>query len=107
MFEIGFSGEYLSDFRRLSRRLPSCAYELMDIIFNELQETGTVSQSYGPHVLVKTGGVYNGCMEFHVRDDVLVLYSPARPKRALTMRRICTHAELTSGRFGREWPTDI
>jgi mRNA interferase YafQ len=45
-------------------------------------------------------------MEFHLADDVLVLFSPPYPKRSLTMQRICTHAELSSGVFGREWPDD-
>lgn len=79
MFEIGFSGEYLSDYRRLSRSLPGCADEIRELVVNEIQETGAVPQSYGPHVLVNAGGVYNGCMEFHVRDDVLCCTAPLAP----------------------------
>jgi mRNA-degrading endonuclease YafQ of YafQ-DinJ toxin-antitoxin module len=54
-------------------------------------------------VLDNPGGVYNGCMEFHLDDNVLVLFSPPFPNNSVTMRRICTHAELLCGRFGDEW----
>ncbi|WP_368731812.1 MULTISPECIES: type II toxin-antitoxin system YafQ family toxin [Bifidobacterium] len=106
--EVRASDEYLLDYRRLVRKHRDTAREIRRIVEEELSETGHVGDDLHPHVLGNSGGVYNGCMEFHApgNDDVLVLYSPARPHRMVRLRRICTHAELSSGVFEREWPDD-
>ncbi|MDF7664143.1 type II toxin-antitoxin system YafQ family toxin [Bifidobacterium sp. ESL0763] len=104
MLEVYYSAAFLADLRRLKRYDRACVEELRDLMVDELQVEGRVPDGYRPHILDNPGGLYNGCVEFHLRDDVLVLYTPAKPKASVTMRRICTHAELTTGRFGREWP---
>ena len=106
MFEIFRSRDFVDDVNRLARRHPSLVRDLYAVVDEELAVYGAVGDAYDPHVLENRGGHYNGCMEFHLADDVLVLFSPPYPKRSLTMRRICTHAELSSGMFGREWPDD-
>ncbi|KAE8128050.1 MULTISPECIES: type II toxin-antitoxin system YafQ family toxin [Bifidobacterium] len=106
MFDVRYSTDFDGDVDRLIVKHPALVEDLDMIIADELVPEGAVSDSYEPHVLDNRGGHYNGCMEFHLADDVLVLFSPPYPKRSLTMRRICTHAELSSGMFGREWPDD-
>lgn len=106
MLEVHYSTDFDKDVRRLICRHPSLVDELFAIIEDVLAVKGRVDDAYGPHVLSNRGGHYNGCMEFHLTDNVLVLFSPPLPDKSVTMRRICTHAELTSGVFGREWPND-
>lgn len=104
MIEVRVSSEFDTDLRRLSRRHLDLVEELSELVSDNLQATGSIPAEYNPHPLEKSGGSYNGCMEFHLREDVLVLYSPPNPTRSVTLRRICTHAELSTGRFNRNWP---
>lgn len=104
MLEIYYSDVFLTDLRRLKRHDSACVVELRELIANDLQVNGQVPEDYQPHVLDNAGGLYNGCVEFHLHDNVLVLYAPVNPRHSVTMRRICTHKELATGRFHREWP---
>ena len=107
MFEIdSHSKEFDRDFKRLYRHDRSLARELMELIATELIPHGRVPDSYNPHVLNNPGGLYNGCLEFHLSDDVLVLYYPPKPRDVIHLRVIRTHGELNSGHRSKEWPTD-
>lgn len=77
-----------------------------ELVADELVPNGRVPDSYRPHVLDNPGGLYNGCMEFHLADDVLVLYYPPAPRDVIHLRVIRTHEELSTGRYSREWPRD-
>ncbi|WP_137652351.1 type II toxin-antitoxin system RelE/ParE family toxin [Bifidobacterium moukalabense] len=101
MYEIdSHSREFDKDFKRLARYDRALARELVELMSN-----GRVPDSYRPHVLDNPGGLYNGCMEFHLADDVLVLYYPPTPRDVIHLRVIRTHEELSTGRYSREWPT--
>lgn len=104
MFDMRYTAEFDADFERLARFDVSLALELRSLIHDELERWGRVPDGYGPHVLDNAGGLYNGYMEFHLADDVLVLYWPPKPHGFVRMVRICTHEELRTGRFAREWP---
>lgn len=104
-FEVDtYSKEFDRDFRRLARFNRDLAAELIDLIADELAVHGCVPDSYKPHVLDNPGGLYNGCMEFHLADDVLVLYFPPRPHDIIHLRVIRTHDELHTGRYSKDWP---
>ena len=67
MYEIdSHSKEFDKDFKRLARYNRVLARELMELIADELMPNGRVPDSYRPHVLDNPGGLYNGCMEFHL-----------------------------------------
>ncbi|OZG67288.1 addiction module toxin RelE [Bifidobacterium eulemuris] len=103
MVEVRFTPEFSADLARLSRWRVDYAREVRDVVADFLATDGCVPDSYGPHVLNKPGGCYNGCVEFHMGDDdVLVLYW--RGRGFVRMVRICSHAELSACRFGVEWP---
>jgi mRNA interferase YafQ len=106
MIDVFHSRDFVKDARRLGRKHPSLVRELFDLIADEIMVSGMVDAAYQPHVLNNRGGIYNGCMEFHLADNVLVIFSPPFPDESVTMRRICTHAELSSGIFNIEWPDD-
>ena len=100
--DVRTSSVFDADFSRLARWDASLARELADLIHDELGPSGCVPDGYGPHVLRRPGGCYNGCVEFHLANDVLVLYRAGHGFVRLV--RICTHAELAACRFGSEWP---
>lgn len=103
MIDIRYTAEFDRDFARLARYRRDYALEVRDIVNEFLRVDGFVPDSYDPHPLVKPGGCYNGCVEFHTSDDdVLVLYW--RGRDFARMVHVCTHVELSSCRFGDEWP---
>lgn len=105
MFEVdSHSKEFDRDFKRLFRHDRTLAHELIELIATELMPNGCVPDSYHPHVLDNPGGLYNGCVEFHLADDVLVLYYPPKPHDIIHLRVIRTHDELTTGHYSKEWP---
>ncbi|WP_158275797.1 type II toxin-antitoxin system YafQ family toxin [Bifidobacterium catulorum] len=105
VFEIrAKSKRFDKHFKRLARYDASLAEELVSLMYEALQTTGRVPEMYRPHVLSNPGGLYNNCMEFHLADDVLVVYYPPDPDSFVRMLAILTHDELRTGRFHREWP---
>lgn len=104
MFELRYTSEFDADLERLARFNGSLAIELCELIHTELERHGSMPDGYDPHPLSNPGGLYNGYMEFHLSGDVLVLFWPPEPKSFVRLARICTHEELRTGRFGREWP---
>lgn len=105
MFEIRSKGrEFDRRLERLGRYDRSLAMELVHLMYEELQVNGCVPSVYRPHVLDNPGGRYNGCVEFHLADDVLVIYWPPKPDQFIRMLDICTHEELRTGRYSSQWP---
>ena len=105
MFEIRTdSKKFDRHFKRLGRYDVKLAEELLSLMYEDLQETGRVPEMYRPHVLDNPGGLYNNCMEFHLDNDVLVIYYPPVPDSFIRMLAILTHEELRTGRFHKEWP---
>lgn len=103
MIEIRYTEEFDFDLERLVRWRADYAVEVLEVLTDCLVVDGAVPESYKPHILNNPGGCYNGCVEFHVGDDdVLVLYWQGRG--FVRMVHICTHTELASCRFGIEWP---
>lgn len=104
VYEIRVGSKFDKRFKRLARYDYVLAEELTHLMYESLQIDGRVPSIYDPHVLVNTGGLYNNCMEFHLDDDVLVVYWPPKPREFVRMLDICTHEELRTGRFSKEWP---
>lgn len=104
MRDISFHADFDADMARLMRFDPGRAEIVYDLVYDYLAVYGVVPESCSPHVLSHRRGCMTGYMECHACDDVLVVYK-VTPRHVL-LRRICTHAELESCRFGREWPRD-
>lgn len=95
---IAFSSEAKRDLKRLYRRHPSYADELLDMLHDEVRVQGRVPDAYDPHILDNPRAAYSGALEFHFMDDVLVICYPPTPREFLRILHICTHAELKAGR---------
>ena len=99
MFNIKFDSVLLSDFRRVTHRLPFIKREF-DIAMRELAEHGVLPESYGAHLLDNPGGNYNGHIDFHLSDgkvDVVVLYLPHKTNPTIRFVRMGAHDELFQG----------
>lgn len=94
---IAFSSEAKRDLKRLYRRHPSYADELLDMLHDEVRVQGRVPDAYDPHILDNPRAAYSGALEFHFMDDVLVICYPPTPREFLRILHICTHAELKAG----------
>ncbi|KAB5606423.1 type II toxin-antitoxin system YafQ family toxin [Bifidobacterium jacchi] len=105
MIEVAWSKNARTDLERLKRWRKSYAQEVYRILREELAVNGYVGDEYKPHVLANPNSRFSGCMEFHAFDDVLVLYYPSSPDGFVRIVRVCTHGELSSGRFHAEWPS--
>lgn len=101
---IAFSSEAKRDLKRLYRRHPGYADELLDMLHDEVRVQGRVPDAYDPHILDNPRAAYSGALEFHFMDDVLVICYPPTPREFLRILHICTHAELKAGRRSDEWP---
>lgn len=98
-----------SRFKRHMRTLPerlalskAQAKEAMDEILNAialLKETGTLPAEYGYALHRLEREPWVGFMEFHVLDDVLVVYADVTAKGEIRLVGIYNHALLTSGKI--------
>lgn len=102
MFDYVDTPTFDADLRRLKRFRREYAESVFDLIENHLTVYGGVPESCEPHALVNPRGCFSGYMECHVEPDVLLVYRVTR--KHVLLARICTHGELESCRFGREWP---
>ena len=84
------------DFTRLARDHEDLAHELIELMADDLRDTGTVPEMYHPHQLSNPNGLYSGYWEFHLSDDydVLVLFRPQTDRMTVRMIRIGSHQEL-------------
>lgn len=76
---IAFSSEAKRDLKRLYRRHPGYADELLDMLHDEVRVQGRVPDAYDPHILDNPRAAYSGALEFHFMDDVLVICYPPMP----------------------------
>jgi len=70
--------------------------ELRELMIT-LQETGYIPEEYQDHVLEKKP--WRGFHEFHLLDDMLVVYFKIEKKKVIRMVTITNHEELSTGKF--------
>lgn len=63
----------------------------------ELEKTGSIPTEYQDHKL--TRAPWTGYNEFHVLDDLLVIYFKIEKKKVIRMVTITNHKELQNGRW--------
>ncbi len=63
--------------------------ELIKIVIEELEDSGTVGEKYNPH---KLKGDYNDCMECHITPDLLLIWQVE--ENTINLIRLGSHSEL-------------
>ena len=69
MFTLKMTGQFKKDLKRIQNNLKKI--EHLKAVLTSLQETGLVPENYNPHKLT---GNYNGFMECHVENDLLLIW---------------------------------
>jgi len=88
MRELKYSTKFKKDLKRIKNNPKRIANLKAALII--LRNTGTLPEEYLPH---KLEGIYKGCMECHIENDLLLIWFDTR-KTVIKLIRIGTHSEL-------------
>lgn len=87
MLEIFRTSGFKSDFKKLNDDDKEKLRAILTTLVNGLE----LEQKYKNHPLI---GNYNGCMECHIKPDLLLIYKIEHPINELQLVRISSHAQL-------------
>ena len=82
------TGQFKKDLKRIQNN--SKKIEHLKAVLTSLQETGVVPENYNPHKLT---GNYNGFMECHVENDLLLIWLDEE-ENIIKLVRLGSHSEL-------------
>ncbi len=88
MWELKITRQFKKDLKKYQNRADKVAS--LSVVLQMLQETGTVTREYKPHLLA---GEYNGFMECHVENDLLLIWLD-ETENIIKLIRLGTHSEL-------------
>lgn len=81
------------DVNRWKKKIPDLQNELK-AVFQDYMTLGIIRDEYDPHLLDNPALPYYGDMEFHLFDDLLVVYIEITKKNHIRFIRLGTHDEL-------------
>jgi len=87
MLEIFRTSGFKSDFKKLNDDDKEKFKAILMTLINSLE----LEQKYKNHPLI---GNYHGCMECHIKPDLLLIYKIELPINELQLVRIGSHAQL-------------
>ncbi len=89
MYSIEYTNRFKKDIKRCKKR----GYNLQLLIdaIATLEETGTLPQSYKPHMLI---GQYSGLWECHIKPDWLLVWKQDNTTLTLCFTNTGTHSDL-------------
>lgn len=88
MYTLKMTGQFKKDLKRIQNN--SKKIEHLKAVLTSLQETGVVPENYNPHKLT---GNYNGFMECHVENDLLLIWFDEE-ENIIKLVRLGSHSEL-------------
>ena len=88
MFTLKMTGQFKKDLKRIQNNPKKI--EHLKAVLTSLQETGVVPENYNPHKLT---GNYNGFMECHVENDLLLIWFDEE-ENIIKLVRLGSHSEL-------------
>ena len=80
--------QYKKDFKKY-RNIPSKVDKIFTVV-NILKKGKKIPKEYFPH---KLEGVYKGCMECHIENDLLLIWFDTK-KNLIKLIRLGSHSEL-------------
>ncbi len=89
MYEIILTTRFKKDFKLIKKR--QYKIEKIELLFNFLQDTGTVPLEYKPHKLI---GNYVDNLECHIENDWLLIWITDETDKTVTLVRTGTHYDL-------------
>ena len=88
MFTLKMTGQFKKDLKCIQNNPKKI--EHLKAVLTSLQETGVVPENYNPHKLT---GNYNGFMECHVENDLLLIWLDEE-EYIIKLVRLGSHSEL-------------
>lgn len=88
MWELKVTGQFKKDLKKYHNRADKISN--LFVVLQMLQKTGTVTREYKPHMLA---GEYNGFMECHVENDLLLIWLD-ETENLIKLVRLGAHSEL-------------
>lgn len=88
MFTLKMTGQFKKDLKRIQNNPKKI--ENLKTVLTSLQETGVVPENYNPHKLT---GNYNGFMECHVENDLLLIWLDEE-ENIIKLVRLGSHSEI-------------
>ena len=86
--KITLSTKFKKDLKRYRHKEEEM--KALNVILKMLKNNGRVSSEYKPHSL---HGIYQGCMECHVKDNFLLIWFD-KQTNTIKLMRLGTHHEL-------------
>ena len=88
MWELRITKQFKKDLKKYQNRADKLAN--LSTVLKLLRETVTVTRKYKPHMLA---GEYDGFMECHVENDLLLIWLDGTEK-LIKLVRLGSHSEL-------------
>lgn len=88
MWELRITKQFKKDLKKYQNRADKLAN--LSTVLKLLRETGTVTRKCKPHMLA---GEYDGFMECHVENDLLLIWLDGTEK-LIKLVRLGSHSEL-------------
>jgi mRNA interferase YafQ len=88
MYELKMTGQFKKDLKRIQNNPKKI--EHLKTVLTYLQESGVIPEIYNPHKLT---GNYNGFMECHVENDLLLIWLDEE-ENIIKLVRLGSHSEL-------------
>lgn len=88
MKKIVLSGKFKKDLKRYQNNMSMVTS--LGMVIKHLERTGRVPIEYRPH---KLHGIYEGCLECHVKNDFLLIWID-ETSDTIKLLRLGTHHEL-------------
>ena len=88
MWELKITRQFKKDLKKYQNRADKIAS--LSIVLQMLRDNGTVAREYKPHLLA---GEYNGFMECHVENDLLLIWLD-ETENLIKLVRLGSHSEL-------------
>ncbi len=90
MYKLRYSSKFRKDIRKKARDFKFPLTELKNIT-QDIADKKELDIKYRNH---KLSGDYVGCLEFHLRSDILIIYRIDKIKNIVYLIRIGSHSEL-------------
>ncbi|MFH1326489.1 MAG: type II toxin-antitoxin system YafQ family toxin [Candidatus Falkowbacteria bacterium] len=90
MYNFSLSVKFKKDYKKIKRN-PNFNKEKLEEVFNILKKGINLDDKYKNH---KLSGDYVGCLEFHLKPDILVIYKIDKIKNTIYLIRLGSHSEL-------------
>ena len=89
MYQLTSTNQFEKDYKLCKKR--GYKMELLNVIFQNLEQTGSIPPKYKPHKLSRN---YKDFWECHIKPDWLLIWHQEESSKTITLTRTGTHSDL-------------